>query len=125
MKIAVATEGGAVAAHFGHCSEYTLVDVRDGQLAGQLLLPNPGHQPGVLPGYLAEKGVQVIIAGGMGGRAQQLFTDHGIRTVVGVSGPVDEIVRAYLAGTLEEGESLCDHDRPGHVKRCADGGCDG
>jgi predicted Fe-Mo cluster-binding NifX family protein len=125
MKIAVATEGREVAAHFGHCSEYTLVDVRDGQLAGQLLLPNPGHQPGVLPGYLAEKGVRVIIAGGMGGRAQQLFTDHGIRTVVGVSGPVDEIVRAYLAGTLVEGESLCDHDRPGHVKRCADGGCDG
>lgn len=125
MKIAVATEGGTVAAHFGHCSEYTLVDIHDGQPAGQLVLPNPGHQPGFLPGYLAEKGVKVIIAGGMGGRAQQLFADRGIETVVGVTGPVDEVVRDYLAGTLEEGESQCDHDSPGHVKRCGDGGCEG
>ncbi len=125
MKIAVAPEGGAVAGHFGHCPEYTLVDVRDGQPAAQLILPNPGHQPGFLPGYLAEHGVKVIIAGGMGQRAHQLFADHGIVTVVGVSGPVDEVVRAYLAGTLEQGESFCDHDSSGHAKRCGDGGCHG
>lgn len=124
MRIAVATEEGSVAEHFGHCGEYTLVDVQDGRAVSRVAVPNPGHQPGFLPGYLADKGVKVVIAGGMGPRAQELFAEHGIRTVVGVTGSVDEVVRAFLDGTLEEGESLCDHDSPDHVRRCDDDHCD-
>jgi len=70
VKIAIATESGYVSAHFGRCPAYTLVDIENGKVVGQQDIPNPGHSPGFLPGYLSEKGVNVIIAGGMGPRAQ-------------------------------------------------------
>lgn len=109
MRIAVATENGQVAQHFGRCPEYTLLDVERGQIRSKVVIPNPGHQPGFLPPYLAEKGVSCIIAGGMGPSAQDLFAAQGIKTVIGASGPVDEVVKAYLAGSLALGSSACEH----------------
>jgi predicted Fe-Mo cluster-binding NifX family protein len=109
MRIAVATENGQVAQHFGRCQEYTLFDVENGQIRSKVVIPNPGHQPGFLPRYLAEKGVSCIIAGGMGPSAQDLFAVQGIKTVLGASGPVDEVVKAYLSGNLALGPSACEH----------------
>lgn len=109
MRIAVATEGGRVAAHFGRCPEYTLLDVRDGTIERRAVITNPGHQPGLLPVYLAGLGVTCILAGGMGPRARDLFAREGIRAVAGVSGGVDEAVHGYLDGTLQPGESQCEH----------------
>lgn len=110
MRIAVATENNAVAAHFGRCPGYTLVDVDgDGKVLAQQYIDNPGHEPGFLPGYLARQGVSCIIAGGMGPRAQALFAAENIETVVGVTGPVSRVVEDYLAGNLKPGASLCDH----------------
>ncbi len=109
MKIAVATENNSVAAHFGHCPEYTLVEVADGKIVGQEVIPNPGHGPGFLPGYLARQGVSCIIAGGMGGRAQGLFAEENIETFVGISGPVKQVIDDYLSGNLKSGISMCDH----------------
>ncbi|MGE5587021.1 MAG: NifB/NifX family molybdenum-iron cluster-binding protein [Clostridia bacterium] len=110
MKIAVATDGLVVAAHFGRCPEYTIVTVDDnGKATNKVVIPNPGHEPGFLPEYLSKLGVSCIIAGGMGPRAQGLFTERNIQTVTGVSGLVNEVVDTYLAGSLEAGESLCEH----------------
>jgi predicted Fe-Mo cluster-binding NifX family protein len=109
MKIAISTEAGSVSAHFGRCPSYTLVDVREGKVVAREEIPNPGHSPGFLPGYLAEKGVTTIIAGGMGPRAQGLFAENGIETIIGVEGGVNEVVDRFLQGTLEPGRDLCDH----------------
>ncbi|NLA27387.1 MAG: dinitrogenase iron-molybdenum cofactor [Firmicutes bacterium] len=109
MKIAIATDNGYVAQHFGHCATYTLFELEDNRVIGKEIIDNPGHQPGFLPGFLAQFGVSCIIAGGMGQRAQQLFAGQGIDTVVGVTGPVDQVISAYLDGNLQSGESLCDH----------------
>jgi predicted Fe-Mo cluster-binding NifX family protein len=109
MKIAISTDGGSVSAHFGRCPSYTLIDVREGKVITREEIPNPGHSPGFLPGYLAEKGVTTIIAGGMGPRAQGLFAENGIKTIIGVEGGVDEVVDRFLQGTLEPGRDLCDH----------------
>jgi predicted Fe-Mo cluster-binding NifX family protein len=109
VKIAISTEGGSVSAHFGRCPSYTIVDIRDGKVVGREEIPNPGHSPGFLPGFLHEKGVETIIAGGMGPRAQGLFAEKNIRTVIGAAGPVDEVVGLFLRGELEPGPDLCDH----------------
>ncbi|MBN1514270.1 MAG: NifB/NifX family molybdenum-iron cluster-binding protein, partial [Phycisphaerae bacterium] len=78
-------------------------------LKSEYLVP-PAHEPGVLPRWLHGQGVNVIIAGGMGQRAVQLFTQNGVKVVVGASGGTpDEIATAYLAGTLEAGDNVCDH----------------
>ena len=109
MRIAISTDGGSVSAHFGRCPSYTLIDIEDGKVVGRREIPNPGHSPGFLPGYLGERGVTVIIAGGMGPRAQDLFAENGIETIIGVEGHVDEVVDRFLRGTLEAGRDLCDH----------------
>ncbi|HHY97691.1 MAG TPA: dinitrogenase iron-molybdenum cofactor [Firmicutes bacterium] len=114
MKIAIATDGEMVAGHFGRCPEYTIVSTDGDNIESSVVIPNPGHEPGFLPGYLAKLGVSCIIAGGMGPRAEGLFREKGIKTVVGVSGPVNEVIKAYLAGNLESGESLCDHGNEPH-----------
>ena len=110
-RLAIATEGDLVAPHFGHCPTFTLITVKDDQIQKQEVIPNPGHKPGFLPRYLADLGIDCIIAGGMGGNAQELFAERGIRAITGIQGRVDDVVAAYIAGQLQSGESLCDHDR--------------
>lgn len=112
MKIAVPTANGKLAAHFGHCDVFTLVETDPETNAVKTVneVTPPPHEPGVLPQWLREQGAEVIIAGGMGRRAQMLFAENGIEVIVGapVEAP-DVLVTAYLDGALETGANLCDH----------------
>ncbi len=118
LKVAVATEGTEVAQHFGRCSAYTLVDIEGGAATNKTTVLNPGHQPGFLPRFLAEKGVNCVIAGGMGPRAQNLFAEQEIKTIIGVTGPVEEAINSYIYGSLAGGESLCEHGQHGEHHDC-------
>ncbi len=116
MKIAIATDGEQVSAHFGRCRCYTIYDV-DGEtkkVMQKLSVDTPEHQPGMLPGFLNEKGVNLVIAGGMGPRAQNLFRDLNIEPIIGVSGKVEDALTMYLQGTLKPGASLCTHGSGEH-----------
>jgi predicted Fe-Mo cluster-binding NifX family protein len=98
--------------HFGHCERFAMIDVdpAEKKVLAREDAEAPPHQPGLLPAWLGERGAQVIIAGGMGQRAQALFAHQGIQVVVGA--PVEtaeQLVADYLAGTLEVGENACDH----------------
>lgn len=113
MKIAISTDGGQVSAHFGRCPEFTIVKIENGKVVEKEVMPNPGHHPGFLPQFFSERGVEAIIAGGMGMRAQGLFDEMGIKAIMGVAGSIDEVIEKIADGTLEGGESLC---RPGAGK---------
>lgn len=110
-RVAVATDGSSVAAHFGRCEAYTLADVVDGKIQSTQIVPNPGHEPGRLPRMLASLGVHFILAGGMGMRAETLFLEAGITPISGVQGPVSDVMDDFVAGRLSAGESLCEHER--------------
>jgi predicted Fe-Mo cluster-binding NifX family protein len=116
MKIAVSTDNGNVSVHFGRCASYTIYDIDESNILAKEEIPNPGHEPGFLPQFLSEKGVRCIIAGGMGPRAQALFAQKNIETVIGVQGAVDNVIQKYLAQNLEAGTDLCDHggEEAGH-----------
>ena len=109
MKIAISTDHGYVSAHFGRCASYTIVDISEGRILSRKEIPNPGHQPGFLPQFLSERGVNAIIAGGMGPRAQALFSQKNIETIIGIQGPIDEVIKKFLAQELEAGEDMCNH----------------
>ena len=113
MRVAISTEGEFVSAHFGRCPVFTLVDVENGKITNKKEVANPGHQPGAIPQFFHEKGVNCIVAGGMGQRATMFFEEYGIQTIVGVSGKVDDVVGQLKKGILEGGESLC---KPGAGK---------
>ncbi len=113
MKIAISTDQGHVSAHFGRCPSYTILKIKEGQILEQEEIPNPGHQPGFLPQYLSQMDVNCIIAGGMGPRAQSLFAQKNIETIIGVQGPIDEVIKKFINQELETGEDLCDHGHGG------------
>lgn len=112
MRIAIPTSQDMLCPHFGHCEEFTFVEVdeKEKKITGMSKKNPPPHEPGVLPRWLAQEGVNLIIAGGMGQRAQTLFADNGIKVLVGApSDGVDKIISAYLSGKLKQGDNLCDH----------------
>ena len=107
MKIAISTDGDFVSAHFGRCPEFTILDIENGKVIKREVIENPGHHPGFLPKFLNERGVNCIIAGGMGMRAKELFSEAKIDSIVGVEGKVQDTIDKLLAGTLVGGEDLC------------------
>lgn len=112
MRIAVPLAKGRVSLHFGHCDSFALIDAEPagGRLLRREDVVPPPHEPGVLPRWLAERGANVVIAGGMGARAQGLFAEQGIRVVTGAPAEAPErVVEEFLAGTLRTGANACDH----------------
>jgi len=112
MRIAIPLAQGQLGVHFGHCEEFAIVDVDPQQkcISGMHREVPPPHEPGLLPPWLGQRNVNVIIAGGMGQRALTLFAQNGIQVVTGATaGSPEELVMAYLNGTLQTGANVCDH----------------
>ncbi|MCK5595011.1 NifB/NifX family molybdenum-iron cluster-binding protein [bacterium] len=107
MRIAISTDGDFVSAHFGRCPSYTIANIEDGKVIKKEVVDNPGHMPGAIPQFLHKKGVECIIAGGMGARAVGFFDEFGIKPIVGVQGRIDEIIEKLIKDELKEGESSC------------------
>ena len=112
MRYAIPVSSGGLSAHFGHCEQFALFDVDEErrEITGKELIPSPGHQPGLLPGWLAEQGVTVVIAGGMGSRAQDIFRQNHIQVIIGtLENDPEKAVQNYLNGMLATGDNICDH----------------
>ncbi len=112
MKIAIPLADGRLAQHFGHCEKFALVDVDPvtRQITASSEVEAPAHQPGLLPPWLKERGVSLVIAGGMGSRAHSLFQEAAIEVLTGAPAESAEVlVRQYLDGGLVTGQDACDH----------------
>jgi predicted Fe-Mo cluster-binding NifX family protein len=112
MKVAVPVANGRLSLHFGHADEFALVtiDKDNKKILEKRMMVAPPHEPGLLPRWLGEEGAQVIIAGGMGVRAQTLFAEQNIEVVIGaLGGTPEEVVTAWMDGALKTGDNPCDH----------------
>jgi predicted Fe-Mo cluster-binding NifX family protein len=112
MKIAIPTANGQLCMHFGHCEQFAFVtaDPDTKTVIKTEMLTPPPHEPGVLPKWVSENGGKLVIAGGMGQRAQSLFTQNGVEVLVGAQADSPEnLAIAYMNGTLQTGQNACDH----------------
>jgi len=112
IRVAVPLAEGRLTSHFGHCASFALLDLEtvSKRVISREDVPAPPHQPGLLPPWLAERGVGLIIAGGMGQRAQDLFRERGIEVLVGAPcEPPEVLALAWLEGNLQTGTNACDH----------------
>jgi ATP-binding protein involved in chromosome partitioning len=115
--VAVPVAGGQLCPHFGHCEQFVVFEVsvgrgegRTSEIVGTRHLDPPAHEPGLLPRWLREQGVDLVIAGGMGQRARNIFADSGVAVIVGVEGGnPEDVVRDYLDEKLQSGQNPCDH----------------
>ena len=124
-RIALACEdnqglSGQISQHFGRCPNYTIVDVEGNEIKKTDIVDNPyysNHVPGMVPKFISEQGVNVMVAGGMGPRAIDMFSNFGIEVVTGAIGNVGNVLQAYLKGEIS-GVEPCKHDHPaGHDHR--------
>ena len=107
---AVPTTNGELTQHFGHCEKFAIIETDDDKILNEEYVVPPLHQPGVYPKYLADRGVNVIIAGGMGQKAQELFALNNIEVYLGITADSPQkLVQYYLDEQLQAGDNLCDH----------------
>lgn len=110
MKFAIPTNDRKLCQHFGHCEAFAMIDVEGENITNETYVNAPEHQPGLLPEWLGEKGVNCVIAGGMGSRAKELFAARGINVITGAQGEYPrQIVESFLNKSLETGINTCDH----------------
>ncbi len=122
MIIAVTAESNEglesqVAQHFGHAPYFVLVDIQNGQIHSVKSVNNPyanAHQPGQIPQFISQFQVNVILSGGMGGRAIEFFEQYGIHPATGANGTVRQAIEDFLGGKLKEGEACSHHEEHGH-----------
>ena len=129
MRIAVSadTKNGldsVVSPHFGRCAHFILVDLDDQDVSGVREVDNPfygQHQPGQVPGFISGLGADVMLTGGMGGRAIMFFQQYGIEAVTGAYGTVSQSVERCLGGQLQGAEPCKESREHGHEHLPAEG----
>ena len=108
LKIAISTDKGMVAEHFGRCPEFTIAEIENGKILKEETIPNPGHETGFLPKFFSEQGIECIIACGAGPRAINFFQEYGIKFIGAPAQDVKEILRKFADGSLEDKKGKCD-----------------
>ncbi len=126
MKIAVTYEDGNVFQHFGHTEQFKIYTAEDGKIVSAEVVPTNGSGHGALAGFLRERGVDVLICGGIGGGARAALGDAGIALYGGVTGGADAAVAALLGGALAfDPDAACSHHDHAHAhgENCSSHGC--
>ena len=122
MKIAVAYDNGNIFQHFGRTESFKVYDVEDNKVVSSEVIGSNGVGHGALAGLLADRAVDVLICGGIGGGAQQALSDAGVELVAGAEGDADQAVEAYLKGELISTGANCDHHHHEDGHSCGDHG---
>lgn len=137
MRIAVTYENGHIFQHFGRTEQFKVYDVQEGRIIASEIVGSNGIGHGSLAGLLADKAIEVLICGGLGGGALNALTNAGITVVAGAEGDADKAVESYLQGELVSSGANCDHHGEGHEcghhgdeggcgeEGCGEGCCDG
>ncbi len=100
--------------HFGHCKEFVIYTVEENEVKEVNYVKPPEHIPGSFPKFLGEHNIDVIITGGMGTKAVNLFKQQDIDVVLGAKGRIDVNLSEYLGGFLTSKGSMCEHDSEKH-----------
>lgn len=124
MKIAVTYENEKIFQHFGHTEQFKVYDIENNQIIKAEVIGSNGSGHGALAGILSNKGIDVLICGGIGAGAQTALAEAGIKLYGGASGNADEAVHAFLNGNLEYNPDVqCNHHSHEEGHSCGDHGC--
>ena len=110
MKIAIPTAEGKLCGHFGHCESFTIAEINP-ETKEILSIESRVPEEGIScqsASWISEQGVNVVLAGGMGGRPLMIFAQNGVEVVAGCPElPVKDILESFMSKTLETGENAC------------------
>ena len=129
MRIAVSADNkngleSVVSPHFGRCPYFVLVDLEGQEVKELREVDNPyfgNHRPGQVPALINSLGADIMLTGGMGGRAIMFFQEFGIEGVTGAYGTVHQSVERYLGGQLQGAAPCRESQDHGHSELPAGG----
>ncbi len=108
MKIAIPSLEGKLCAHFGHSEYFTFVEIEDNKIVN---IETDAPEEGVSChsfGWVAQKGTDIVLAGGMGGRPLAGFEENNVKVILGCPEvEIEQLVQSYLDGLLVAGENTC------------------
>ncbi len=107
MKIAISNDSGKVAEHFGRCPQFTILEIEKGKVIKKEVIENPGHFTGFLPKFFHEKGISIMVVGGVGRKAQKLFEEYEIKLIWGVSGNIKTVLKDFIEGKIKTEKNIC------------------
>ena len=111
MKIAIPSSNGKLCGHFGHCDEFTFVDVENNEMTNIVTDAPDGGVSCQCATWIAEQNVDIVLAGGIGGRPSLALQELGIKLIAGCPElEIKELVNLYLNKTLKTGVNTCGHD---------------
>ena len=120
MKIAVTYDNGNIFQHFGKTEFFKVYEVEDDKVVSSEVIGSNGVGHGALAGLLADRAVDVLICGGIGGGAQAALEEAGVELCAGAEGDADRAVEAYLKGELVSSGANCDHHHHEEGHSCGD-----
>lgn len=121
MKIAVpTTQTNMVDDHFGHCEFFTVFSIENKEVKAKEIVGSPSECgcKSNIAGTLQNIGVEVMLAGGIGGGAINVLNHHGINVYRGCSGDIDELIKEFIKGDLVDSGETCDHHTHGEGHQC-------
>ena len=124
MRVAVTYENGQIFQHFGHCAQFALYDIENGEIVSRQVVDTNDAGHGALAGFLKNAGADVLICGGIGGGAQMAMAEAGIKLYAGNSGSADAAVKMLISGSLLQiTNATCDHHGHGEGHSCGSHSC--
>ena len=114
MKIAFTSDekkglDSVMSYHFGHCPYFVIVEVSDNNIVKKVEnIENSysgEHNPGELPAFMHSLGINMIVTGGMGPKAQEFFTQYGVEPVIGTYGKIEDVLKEVLHGEIKYEET--------------------
>lgn len=110
-KIAVPLTGNnQIDDHFGHCEFYGIYTVSDNNQIVDFRIQESAQGCGCksnIAKVLADDGVNIMLAGGIGAGAINVLNTWGIQVIRGCMGNADDAVKEFLAGRLTDSGSSC------------------
>lgn len=110
VKFAIPLAQGRLSHHFSECDKFAFITVKNDTIEGKVLFNPPPREPGDLPRWLYEHGVNRLIVGEMGPRAQSFFAEYGIQVITGAPNlALEELIQHCLDGNLFTSPNICYH----------------
>jgi predicted Fe-Mo cluster-binding NifX family protein len=117
IKIAIPTDDGeTISRHFGQAKSFKVIILENNQVVSSIMRAKASHLhgdhsqlEGVHPGQKMVETISdcnVLIAGGMGTPAFDRVTKAGLKVIMTGDPSIQDVIQAYLAGTLENDPAL-------------------
>ncbi|HKJ40748.1 MAG TPA: NifB/NifX family molybdenum-iron cluster-binding protein [Sunxiuqinia sp.] len=110
MKIAIPSRSDMVDNHFGHCEYFSIIEVDNQKQVTQKSAMATSKSCGCksnLAEELAQEGVTLLLAGGIGQGAVSKLKLQNIEVLTGFRGSIDEAIKQWKNNKFQLNQTTC------------------